>query len=451
MNISLYPEPHDKQKEVLRSCSLESPNMYTIVVAGRQGGKSTSAKHQTIYWSLTYPGSRIWYVMPSEGQCRSVWRDIVVALQPTGVIKSKKASSGSIEIIFHNGTILEFKSGSSSSLRGTPINFLILDEAAFLKASVVESDILPSLNVAGRKVLICSTPKGKNWLWNFYQMGQDKHNKDYKSFKFVSTDNPQADIKKIQIAKDRAPEGIFRQEYLAEFVDGAEVFKNIDELCCLKPEDFTPINGIKTFCGIDIGLKTDETVITIIDQSGHMVLIDRFTGLSTPATVNRILEILKKWKPTKTSIETNNQGLTIFDYLFKEYKNIEEFTTTNQSKEEIVNRLIAAFSGKEIKLFNDSEIKKQLEAFIFEMTETGKVRYKAGYGHDDIVISVCLAWNQYLDSKLTGGYFVTGSNGQGLVKSTSNKNLRKLLPDNDIRWNRGSEDDETGQEFIFFS
>jgi hypothetical protein len=446
MKISLYPEPHEKQKQVLKSCSLDSLNMYTVVVAGRQGGKSTTAKHQTIYWALMYPGSRIWYVMPSEGQCRGVWRDIVVAMQPAGLIKSKKASSGSIEIIFKNGTILEFKSGNSNSLRGTPINFLILDEAAFLNGAKVESDLLPALNVAGKKCLICSTPKGKNWLFKFYGLGQDAKNKDYKSFRFLSTDNPAAQPEQIAIAKERAPEAIFRQEYLAEFVDGAEVFKNIHELCSITIPPTAPELGKKYYCGIDVGLKTDETVISIIDSDGKLAFMDRFTDIPSPEVVKRILSILRKWNPIKTNIETNGQGLTIFDYLRKEYKNIDGFTTTNQSKEEIVNRLIAAFSGKEIRLFDNDDIKAQLEAFIFEMTPTGKIRYKAGYGHDDIVMSLCFAWNLYLDNKLSGGFKIFSDTVGPKSKPGSHKGVFGGLAEE----GRGQFNGENDEEFLFY-
>ena len=447
MNISLYPQPHDKQKQVIEACSLESPNRYTIVCAGRQGGKSTTAKHQVIYWALTYAGSRIWYVMPSEAQCRGIWRDICSALNDSGLIKSKKASTGSIEIVFKNGTIVEFKSGSSSGLRGTPINFLILDEAAFLRKDVVESDILPAMNVAGRKVLICSTPKGKNWFYQFYLMGKDKNNKDYKSFTFLSTDNPAANPEAIAQAKLRAPDAIFRQEYLAEFVDGAEVFKNVYELTDITNPPSAPEPGKRYFCGIDVGLVNDETVVTIVDNFGRMVFMDRFTGIPTPGVVQRILKTLKHWRPNKTLIELNNQGRTIYDYIYKEYRNIEGFDTTNKSKEEIINRLIAAFSGKEIRCFDDDDIRLQLESFIFEMTATGKVRYKAADGfHDDIVISLALAWNLHLDGRLTGGYFVGGAS-DGVYVNKKNSKFKTDIYLNGLKDNYNGEDD---QEYIFF-
>lgn len=434
--------------------------MYTIVVAGRQGGKSTTAKHQVIYWALTYPGSKIWYIMPSEGHCRGVHRDILKAIESTGLVKSKKSSSGSIEIVFTNGTILEFKSGSSNSLRGTPVNFMVIDEAGYINQNVVESDLLPSLNVAGRKVLICSTPKGKNWLYKYYMMGLDNNQKDYKSFKFLSSDNPSAQQERILLAKQRLPEAVFLQEYLAEFVEGAEVFRNIYDVCCLPVKSSTeqyaqrPVQGDQYYCGIDIGLVNDDTVITILNQRGEMVTMERFTNVTSEECLGRILRQLKYWRPVKATIEENNMGLVMYELVKKQYSSVEGFRTTNQSKEEIINRLISAFSVKSIKLFNDDEIKTQLMSFVFEMTSTGKIRYKAADGfHDDIVMSLALAYSLLFDRINTGGYFVKSNTD---IQKETNKDINKksingFYIDEKGLNQFGRLNGEDNNEFVFFT
>lgn len=461
MNIRLEPAPHNKQIEVINSCSFNSPNLYTTVVAGRQAGKSTTAKHQAIYWALTYPNSKIWFVMPSEGQGRSQHRDIVQALQGTNLIKSKKASSGSIEIIFTNGTVLEFKSASSNSLRGTPINFLIIDEAAFIRRSVIEEDLLPALTVAGRKVLICSTPKGKNWFYGFYLRGLQEGQNSYKSFKFLSSDNPSAKLDTIMLAKQSIPEAVFNQEYMAEFVEGAEVFNNIYDVCCLKMPSviemsrILPVRGKSYYCGIDIGLINDDTVVTIFDGDGNMIMIDRFTNIETGDCVERILRHLELFKPLKATIETNGQGLTVYDYIRKEYKNIESFTTTNQSKEEIINRLISGFSGKILKCFNDEEIILQLQSFVFEMTQTGKIRYKAADGfHDDIVMSMALAYSNVFDRKIQGGYSIVTSDNFIENENSRFSEGKKSSKIGDLGFYNGQHglsNGPEGEEFLFFT
>lgn len=462
-SISLRPEPHDKQKLVLDYCNYPGKEaaMYVVVVAGRQAGKSTMAKQQAIYWALQNPGCRIWYVMPRESQARNVQRDIMNVIQGTEHVKSSKTSAGQIEIIFSNGSILEFKSGSSDALRGTPVNYLILDEAAYLNQRVVESDIIPALNVAGKKVLICSTPKGKNWFYGFYLKGLDKNNRGYRSFKFLSTDNPLANKEQIELARQSAPEAIFRQEYLAEFVEGAEVFPGIDEVCNIRmPKPFEmdgclPEKGKSYYCGIDIGLRGDDTVVTIFDNMGTMVFMDRFTNIRAEDCVERILRQLRRWRPRKAVIEENNQGLVIYEYIKKQYANIEPFTTTNKSKEEIINRMIAGFSNRKIHAFDDDEIKLQLQSFVFSMTSTGKIRYHAAAGfHDDIVMSMALAYDLVTERGLRGGYSIMTSAGYspkpGASKSTKRFTPGTYLP-SDYRGEYRGDDPDNPDELLFFT
>ena len=409
--ITLY-NPHSKQKLIHSSCSLLDPCFYVIAVAGRRGGKSMAAMNQLLFWALKYPGSKIWYVTPTDSQGEVVLSELWNNIKDSNIIKSKRNSAGGRDLVFNNGSRVDFKSASSPSLRGSEVNFMIVDEAAYLNNQIFESAIMPTMAVGGKKCLIISTPKGKNWFYKYYLMGLDKSNKDYKSFKFLSTDNPKANVALIEMFRKSVPEAVFRQEYLGSFEDSAGVFRNIDD-CCILSKGIEPEQGKHYFAGCDIGLLHDDTTFIVLDNTGSMVYMDKFTGIEAPELKRRILSHLKKWKPKRTYIEENNQGLPLLQDMKREWHNIEGFKTTNQSKEEIINKLVAAFSGKEIKCIKDDELILQLNSFIFEMTSSGKVRYCAAGGfHDDLVLGLALAWNAYVESTIKmGGKFkyITGN------------------------------------------
>lgn len=443
--------PHGKQKQIHISCSNKQENFWTIVVSGRQAGKSMAAKNQALYWAIKHPGAKIWYITPVESQAVSVYTDIFMALADTDLIKSKKASKGQIEIKLTNGSIIEFKSASSeNSLRGASVNYCIIDEAAFIKKEIIEQVIIPVLTAAGKKGLILSTPKGKNWFYQYYLRGLDKNNKDYKSYKFLSTDNPKANISLIEMFKQSMPPAVFEQEFLGQFVDSAAVFRNIDEACVITNPPSAPEPGVGYYCGIDVGMINDDTVVTIMDDRGQMVFMDIFTGIESPEMRDRILKTLNHWKPRKAVIEENNQGLPLYQEIRRSYPILESFVTTNKSKEEIINRLVAAFSGMEIKCFKSDDLINQLNGFIFEMTPTGKIRYCAANGFkDDAVMSLALVWNIYAEKKLNGGYTVYGP-GEDIQSKHSNKSkLYKMINDmdnnDDERFNG-----EDNNEFVFF-
>lgn len=415
-SIKLY-SPHEKQKLIHSACILSDPSFFVTVVAGRRGGKSMCAINQVLYWSLKDEGSVTWYVCPTDGQCENVINEISKAVQNSGLVKKINNSKGNRIVEFNNGSTIHFKSAlSSDSLRGSLVNYMVVDEAAFINNKLFDTILMPSMAVGGKKVLIISTPRGTNWFHNYYMKGLSNKQNKFKSFKFTSYDNPAVDKNLIELFKSQVPEGVFNQEYLGEFVDSAAVFQNVAELCCLEQQEQT--KGINYICGIDIGMLIDETVVTILDTSGAMVFQDAFTGLEAPELRAKILSTLKKYKPIKTVIEENNQGLPLIHDLKREWNGIEGFKTTNQSKEEIINKLVAAFSSKDIKCLKNEELIIQLNSFIFELTNTGKIRYCAAPGfHDDRVISLALAYSQCFDKfrhvgsahKYVTGQDVTGN------------------------------------------
>ena len=94
-----------------------------------------------------------------------------------------------------------------------------------------------------------------------------------------------------------------------------------------------------------------------------MVFQDAFTGLEAPELRARILSTLKKYRPVQTLIEENNQGLPLIHDLKREWHNIEGIYTLNKNKEEIINKLVAAFSGREIRCLNIDDLILQLNSF----------------------------------------------------------------------------------------
>jgi phage FluMu gp28-like protein len=403
--VSLY-SPHDKQKLIHAACDLTDECFYVIAVAGRRAGKSMAALNQILYWSLKYPKCNILYITPTDEQGGKVIDDILSGEGIDSIIKSRKNSKGSRELVMINDSKISFKSSDSRSIRGMESNFVVVDEAAYLNNKVFNLDIMPTMANGGKKVLVISTPCGKNWFYDFYLKGLDSEKKEYKSFKFLSTDNPRADKKLIEMFKSEVSEAIFRQEYEASFEDSAAVFRNIFKVCVLE-QILQPVPGDSYFAGCDIGLLVDETVLTIINQKGEVCFMDRFTGVEAPELRARLLRHLKIWKPIRTIIELNNQGLPLVQDLKRDWPSIEGFNTTNQSKEELINKLISAFSGEEIKCLNDDEVILQLNSFIHKMTSSGKIHYGAAFGHDDIIISLALAWSACVKNIKGGNYHVT--------------------------------------------
>ena len=68
---------------------------------------------------------------------------------------------------FINGTQIQFLSADNSdTIRGYSFDWMIIDEAAFIAEKAINEAIIPTLTAKGKKCLVISTPRSKNW---FYQ------------------------------------------------------------------------------------------------------------------------------------------------------------------------------------------------------------------------------------------------------------------------------------------
>lgn len=404
VNLELY-QPHTEQRPVHTACNDED-TFFITVNAGRQSGKTALSQQQGLYWALDQPDMLIYWVSPTASQATKVYKQLLKMVVETPVIKSHKGSMGDTEIQFNNGSMIKFRSAAQEdSLRGETIDYLIVDEAAFVKESVFQEILLPMLNVKGKKVLTISTPKGKNWFYYQYQKGLTG-DKIHKSFKFISADNPYSNKTIIQIAKDNLPDVLFRQEYLGEFVDSSAIFENIEELACLTMIT-RPVAGDNYWIGVDIALKDDYTVVNVINQNSEVVYYERYNHITAPQLKENLIKCFANWKPKKIYIEENNQGLPIIDDLkiTHKIKNIQGFQTTSKSKPEIINNLVNAFASRKIKVPNDDIYKSELDTFTMKLSPTGSVKFAAADGfHDDIPMSLAIAWECMNKNKFTGTY-----------------------------------------------
>lgn len=384
--IELF-KPYDKQRQVINAIQDEN-NFFIIVCAGRQVGKSLLSMNLAIKWAIDDPNRIIYWVSPTFEQQQKVYKQIVDAIYHTHCIKSNK-SGGGTEIVFTNKSKILFRSAAQEdSLRGESVDYMILDECAFIKKDTLTTILLPMLSSRGKKLLAISTPKGKNWFHEWFLKGYSEPR--YKSFRFSTYDSPYANMELIDIFKKNLPEQRFKQEIDAEFVDSSSIFTNIDEVMTLQRTN-KPILNEKYFGGIDIGMINDSSVLTILDSNGHLVNYIKWDKVESPDLIQMILEQNRIWNFKKIFIEDNNQGLNIYQELKRKINNIVPFNTNQKTKPEMINNLIYAFNMKEIKLFMDEYLRIELEAFIFKESG-GRIKFQAESGfHDDIVMSLAIA------------------------------------------------------------
>ena len=125
---------------------------------------------------------------------------------------------------------------NTDGLRGNTLDWVFGDEAAFFDAEVWEV-LEPSLAKKEGCGWFCSTPNGKGWFWDLYN--REQNDPEFKSFHFTTYDNPYIPVKEIERMRQNMPELMFRQEVMAEFLEGGIVFPHLKELMTSTPRSWS--------------------------------------------------------------------------------------------------------------------------------------------------------------------------------------------------------------------
>ena len=272
MKIKLF-KPHSKQRECINRIT-ETDCKYIIIDCGRQFGKSLLAQNLLLKWALETPNSTGFWVSPIYSQAKKVFDELVKALKPTGLLQGTNRSEVWIKLT--NGSVIHFKSAEKpDNLRGNTLDFLVMDEAAFMRDETWNEILRPATLVKGKKILFISTPKGKNYFYTLYNRGMSDEFPDYLSLKYTSYDTPFITEDEINEAKNTLPTDIFNQEIMAEFIeDGGEVFRNYSTSQIIQ-RWIEPNPNERYFAGIDLGRQNDFTVLTIVNNYGQICYVYR--------------------------------------------------------------------------------------------------------------------------------------------------------------------------------
>ena len=397
--------PHPKQRQMATDI-LESEAKYHIACVGRQFGKSLMAINLSLYWMINNGPCKVLWVSPVYSQTSKVQKEMMQAIGASGIVKSCNYSENFI--VLKNGSEIIFRSAEKyDNIRGLTMDYGILDEAAFMKDDAWREAIRPVFMVAGKKVCIISTPKGKNWFYELFQLGQSPEHSQYRSYTGSSYDTPYIAAEEIEDAKRTLPPNIFEQEYLAKFIDsGGEVFSNIDQ-AIKKPTKRAPY-----FIGVDFGKQEDFTVATVMDYDGNVIDWYRDQASQWNTMIQEVAKLAKQYNATVLA-EVNGVGDPLFEDLRRRHANTYPFVTTNKSKQEIIEGLILDFNEGNIGIPDKNAyeaLHHELEVFTYDYNpKTRSIRYGHPTGlHDDTILSLAIA-NYNRKQKQSSGYAVLGS------------------------------------------
>ena len=397
--------PHKGQQEFLDLLFSTDSKYYTLV-SSRQAGKSILGMNLLLYFAINQKGSKTAFISPTYQQVRKVMEELHDAIADANITSKVNFSNHEIHLL--NGSVIYFRSAENyDALRGYTFDYMLLDEAAYVKEQGWRSAIQPTVLIKGKKVILMSTPRGRDFFYEMYQLGQSPDHPNYQSFKMTYDGNPFVDMSEIEAARKTLPPAIFKAEYEGEFIEGeSQVFQNYTN-CTF---NHWPKAQGQIYLGVDLAQSNDYTCATAIDSKGNVIEIYRENQKDWSHMVNQIVQMAKKYQ-ANVLVESNSIGSPVIEMIQKQYVKIEGFATTNKSKKEIIEGLILDFADETIQI-PSPELFKELhdELEVFEMKYSPKSRsviYAAREPfHDDLIMSLAIA--NYYRKQNRGQYAVYG-------------------------------------------
>jgi hypothetical protein len=385
---------HEGQKRLIGEI-FKSDTKYNVMNISRQFGKTFMLGQIVLYYGFNTPSSYTLFCQPTHAQAKKVMTDIVNAIQGSGLIKNYNISDRKITL--SNNSIIHFTGlENPDALRGLSVDYMYIDEAAFIDEDTFTKVLRPMLAVAGKKCFLVSTPKGKNYFYKLAILGQNEDNDNYSYYTANYEENPLYDLSEIDDAKANLPTNIFKQEYLAMFLDNeGTVFTNIDNVSTLSEWSKEVKNGERYYAGLDLGRQDDYTVLSIMNSKGEVVYIYRDRHKTWDTIVGNVVTHLKRFKVVKCMVEVNNIGDVIYEQIVKIFQRVEPIVTSNASKANYIERLSVDIEQCNISLPNNNlfqPLLDELGVFEYEFSRaTRAIKYGAPKGHhDDTVISLAI-------------------------------------------------------------
>lgn len=382
-------------------------------------GRACIPTHNSIGWAAAMakgawikPGAFFRWVAPIYKQAK-IGLKYHQALFPTEYYELNKSEPS---ITLKNKARIEYTSGKfPEDLEGEGVTGgYCFDEAAKMPRQIYDS-ARTTVTITKALLGFFSTPKGKNWFYDGYREAKNDMEWCIKNGKAPtkiaitapSIANPYVSQEEIERNKRDLPDRLFRQYYLAEFLDDGSVFIGFRDCLYTDPIDLTgsihewydvEANEKEVVLGVDWAKKHDFTVMGAVsyqDDIPKLIGYCRFQGLSYIEAIKQLIRFTKKFKQVRLiRHDKTGVGEAIDDMLAQTSLPYEGIIFTNASKSTMVSDLMLCFERGDLLLPNIQNLIYELDIYEVQTNALGTAKYSAPLGsHDDIVSMLMLAYS----------------------------------------------------------
>lgn len=340
---------YDYQKEIVRKIT---DNRRLAVLTARQSGKTTTAVAVILHYILFNEFKTVAILANKGDASREVMARVKLAYEALpkwlqqGIEEWNKGN-----IALENGCQVLAGTTSSSAIRGKSVNFLYLDEVAFIEGyDEFFASVYPTISSGeSTKLLMTSTPNGLNHFWKTCQGAKDGTN-GYEYEEVMWYDVPGRDEKwRLETieALDHDEEK-FNQEYCCQFLGSSGTLINGQKLKELASQQVLfesdglkqyerPESGRNYTMTVDVarGKGLDYSCFSVIDTTDmpyKQVAVYRDNLIGPIDFASIIYRVGRIYNEAAVLIEVNDIGEQVADVLNLDYGYENLLYTTNNGR-----------------------------------------------------------------------------------------------------------------------
>ena len=361
---------------------------FRVVIAGRRWGKTHLAIRE-LAKSVRLPEQRSFYVAPTYRMAKQiVWDPLKYRLMDLNWVERVNESDLTIQLI--NGSKISLRGADNpDSLRGVGLNFVVMDEFAWIDEKAWSEVLRPTLSDRSGSAMFISTPVGKsNWAYRMWQNNREDPD-NWSSYQFTTLSGGRVPETEIQQAHRDLDARTFRQEYEATFEEFAgRIYYSYTEANLVRYTDPVP-QEILVFCDFNVSPVTAAIAVRTA-QGIH--IIDEIMMYSSN-TDELVQEIRNRYPtqrvtafpdPAGTQRKTSAGGRTDISILENARFTVKYHRSHPPVRDRInaVNSALCSSTG-EIKLRIDPRCRRVLECLERQTYKEGtQIPDKdAGYDH----------------------------------------------------------------------
>ena len=321
------PSLHEGQKGVANSTA-----RFKVLSAGRRWGKTRLGVWLCL--EKAWQGGRAWWVAPTYAMALEGWKDLrQIGIEHGVIVKEAERT-----IITTTGGSVSVRSADNPDrLRGAGLDFIVLDEWAFMKEQTWREVLRPTLTERQGGALFISTPRGFNWFEQIYNDAEKLE--DWDRWQLPTETNPFVPLDELAIARKEIGSYLYSQEYEAKFVELSGGMFQADWFKKFTRKDVTMLNDegnyetktafnvgnekcfyedIKRFATVDLATSTKETadytvvaIVGITPQNNCLVLEVNRQRLEAPDIIPLLQRKVSEWDLQYVGIEKAGYQLAL--------------------------------------------------------------------------------------------------------------------------------------------